>query len=71
MTGADFNEVVTMGKERRGKDQAYFLNSEKVRADLGWEDKISLKTGLTQTVSRVREHLDDFEKMEIGYVHKP
>lgn len=71
MTGADFNEVVKLGEERPGKDQAYFLNSEKIRADLGWKDRISLTAGLTQTVSWVKEHIDIFEKMEIGYVHKP
>jgi dTDP-glucose 4,6-dehydratase len=71
MTGADFNEVVTLGEERRGKDQAYFLNSEKVRIELDWEDSVPLVEGLTQTVSWVKEHLEIFQKLELGYVHKP
>ena len=71
MAGASFEEIVSVGEERRGKDQAYFLDSTKLRTQLGWSDKISLENGISDTISWVKENLDYFESLKVGYVHKP
>jgi len=71
MTGANFNDVVTLGSERLGKDQAYYLDSAKLRKSLGWSDTISLEQGIEETISWVRDNLEVLRTKEIGYVHKP
>ena len=71
MLNIPFEEVVTLGSERRGKDQAYFLDSSKIRNELGWSEKIKLENGIGRAIAWVKNHLDLFKNMEIGYVHKP
>ena len=71
MVGANFEEVVNFGEERRGKDQAYFLDSTKLRTQLGWSDNISLENGISQTIGWVKGNLDSLRTAEVGYVHKP
>ena len=71
MTGANFDAVVTVGEERLGKDQAYFLDSNKIRTLFNWTDTISLEQGVEETISWVRDNLDVLQAKEIGYVHQP
>ena len=71
MTGANFDAVVTAGEERLGKDQAYFLDSNKIRTLFNWTDTISLEQGVEETISWVRDNLDVLQAKEIGYVHQP
>lgn len=71
MTGANFDAVVTIGEERLGKDQAYFLDSAKIRTVLSWADTISLEQGIEETIGWVRDNLEILRAKEIGYVHKP
>ena len=49
--GESFNQVVELVDERPGKDQAYFLDSKKLREKTGWSDKVSLERGLEQTIN--------------------
>ena len=70
MIGVNFGDVVTLGSERLGKDQAYFLDSQKVRKSLGWKDKITLEQGLEETIGWVKDNLHALRTKEISYVHK-
>ena len=70
MIGVNFEDVVTLGSERLGKDQAYFLDSQKVRKSLGWKDKITLEQGLEETIEWVKDNLHALRTKEISYVHK-
>jgi len=70
MIGVNFGDVVTLGSERLGKDQAYFLDSQKVRKSLGWKDKITLEQGLEETIEWVKDNLHALRTKEISYVHK-
>jgi len=70
MIGVNFEDVVTLGSERLGKDQAYFLDSQKVRKSLGWKDKITLEQGLEETIGWVKDNLHALRTKEISYVHK-
>ena len=70
MIGVNFEDVVTLGSERLGKDQAYFLDSQKVRKSLGWKDTITLEQGLEETIEWVKDNLHALRTKEISYVHK-
>ena len=71
MVGANFDDVVKLGEERKGKDQAYFLDSTKIRTQLGWSDLISLENGIDQTISWVKENYASLRSTDASYVHKP
>jgi dTDP-glucose 4,6-dehydratase len=71
MTGVQFDDVVTLGSERLGKDHAYFLDSSKLRKSIGWAETISLEQGIEETISWVKNNLQILQTKDIGYVHKP
>ena len=66
----EFNELVELGPDRAGKDNSYFLNSNKLITELNWKEKISLKEGLDQTYSWVRDNFSFLKKYPRDYVHK-
>ena len=65
-----FEEVVVSSPERQGKDEAYWLNSDKIRR-LGWADGIELENGLVGVIEWVRRELPTLMQQPHGYVHKP
>lgn len=71
IAGVNFEEIVSVGEERRGKDQAYYLDSTKLRTQLGWSDKISLENGISETIDWIKNNLGYFQSLKVGYVHKP
>jgi dTDP-glucose 4,6-dehydratase len=60
-----------VAEERLGKDQAYLLDSQKIRQELGWQDQISLAEGLGATLAWVDDHLSTLETLPADYIHKP
>ena len=66
----DPNSFVEIGKERVGKDQAYLLNSEKIRNVLEWNDKIDIEKGLDQTIEWVEKNFELLKKLDLNYIHK-
>lgn len=71
MLGASFEANVDVAPDRIGKDDAYWLNSDKIRTDLGWEDKISLETGLEHCIGWVKDNLEILKEQPLSYVHRP
>lgn len=69
--GVAFDDHVEIVGERLGKDAAYLLDSEKLRAELGWQDKVSLEAGLDEVIKWVDTNLDTLSRQEFNYVHKP
>lgn len=69
--GADFGSCVEVVGERLGKDAAYLLDSDKVRSQLGWQDRISLEQGIDGTIAWTERWLDELQQMHFDYVHKP
>jgi dTDP-glucose 4,6-dehydratase len=69
--GVRFDDVVEVVGERLGKDAAYRLDSGKLRAELGWSDRVSLEDGIAETAQWVDRYLDELAKMPASYVHKP
>jgi dTDP-glucose 4,6-dehydratase len=66
-----FADCVDVVGERLGKDAAYRLDSNKVRSQLGWQDRISLEQGVDQTIAWVERWLDDLKRQPFDYVHRP
>jgi dTDP-glucose 4,6-dehydratase len=70
--GKDFHQCVDVAPERAGKDQAYMLESSKLRRELGWSDRVTLEQGIAECVAwadRFRDHLLAMPSWD--YEHKP
>jgi dTDP-glucose 4,6-dehydratase len=65
-----YSELVEISEDRLGKDNAYLMNSEKSRSELNWSDKTNLKTGIDQTISWIRNNLDEIKSLPHNYIHK-
>jgi dTDP-glucose 4,6-dehydratase len=66
----DFAAAVDIVGERTGKDEAYMLDSGKLRRSLGWNDKISLDAGLEDCFAWVLRHRDVLASLPNSYQHK-
>ena len=64
---ADFSKLVEVTGDRLGKDQAYTLDSSKLRSELNWQDKISLKEGIMKTFYWVNRNLESFTENDLNY----
>lgn len=71
LTNVQFSALAEVTGDRLGKDQAYLLESKKLREELGWAEKISLDAGLQDTLSWVDKNLDILKTQNADYVHKP
>jgi len=71
LTGRPFAELAVVSEDRLGKDQAYLLDSEKLRKDLGWSHTVSLDAGLKETLAWVDGNLDVLKSLPADYIHKP
>ena len=66
-----FDDLAEVVGERLGKDQAYLLDSGKLRSELGWQDRFALADGLRDTLAWVDANLDTLKSLPADYVHKP
>ena len=66
-----FAELAVVSEDRLGKDQAYLLDSGKIRKDLGWSHTVSLDDGLKETLAWVDANLDVLKTLPADYIHKP
>ena len=70
MTGVALSDLADIGEERLGKDQAYLLDSSRLREELGWQDKIDLQAGLAETLKWIDDNLSDLEQLPHEYQHR-
>ena len=70
LTGVAFADLVEVTEDRLGKDQAYLLDSQKIRTELGWQDRFPLVDGLTETLEWVDTNLETLKTLPIDYIHK-
>ena len=66
----NFDDHVEIVGERAGKDAAYHLDSTKARAQLGWQDHISLDQGLDECIAWVKSNMDVLKTESFDYQHK-
>ncbi len=71
LLGKSFEDYVELGPERPGKDAAYTLDSEKIRNELGWQDTIDLKAGISSVVNWMQKYEDSLLHLPQKYIHKP
>jgi dTDP-glucose 4,6-dehydratase len=69
--GRNFDDCVELGPDRTGKDQAYMLDSFKIRTELGWQDKIGLSEGLDDVIAWAQRFSADLPNLPSSYIHKP
>jgi dTDP-glucose 4,6-dehydratase len=70
LTKANFTELVDVSEDRLGKDQAYLLDSTKLRENFNWQDKINLEQGLIDTLSWVDNNIEILKSLPADYIHK-
>jgi len=66
----NFDDLVELTPERPGKDFAYQLDSEKIRNELMWSDKVTLDEGIGRTISWVKSNLSELKRMPTEYIHR-
>ena len=71
LTGAPFTELAVVSEDRLGKDQAYLLDSGKIRKDLSWSPTVSMDEGLKETLAWVDANLNVLKTLPADYIHKP
>lgn len=71
LTNIHFSDLAEITGDRLGKDQAYLLESKKLRKELDWVDEINLDSGLRDTLSWIDENLETLRAQNANYVHKP
>jgi len=70
LSGTKFTDLVELSEDRVGKDQAYFLDSGKVRSELGWVDHTSLESGLAETLCWIDSNFSLLQTLPDTYMHK-
>jgi dTDP-glucose 4,6-dehydratase len=46
------------------------LNSDKLRKELDWADRIKLEDGIDETIRWVDENFEELKKQTVEYIHK-
>lgn len=65
-----FEQVCEITDDRPGKDAAYLLDATKLRGELGWQDKVSLETGIARTIEWLSDNLTVLKSQPSHYIHK-
>ncbi len=71
LIGIDFDALADVTGDRLGKDQAYLLESSKLKDELRWKDNVSLKSGLVETLTWIDTNLEVLKQLPADYIHKP
>jgi len=73
LVGLKFNKklihIAKISKDRLGKDDLYFLNSNKLKK-LGWKPKISLENGINRVIGWISRNSSILKKEKVFYEHK-
>ena len=65
LTSTNFDEIVTFGPERLGKDMHYRLNCQKSKSQLNWETKTTQKEGILNVLSWIDRNKNFLSNEEI------
>lgn len=68
--GKDFDKLVNVSEERLGKDQAYLLNSTKIRKELNWKEQFKLDQTIIDTITWAKDNIETLKKLPHVYIHK-
>lgn len=66
----DFHSATAAVAERLGQDKAYTIDSSKARQELGWHPKVSLSSGIHETIEWIQSNYGDILRCPLQYIHK-
>ena len=66
----NFDDYVEISEDRIGKDNAYKLDSSKLRNEFNWTEKIDLKEGLEDCLEWFNANLSLISQQKKDYSHK-
>lgn len=70
LLGRRLEDVVEIDADRPGKDNAYLLDDTRIRAELGWQDRVVLEEGLAETVAWFKDHAAEYAGHPLEYQHR-
>jgi dTDP-glucose 4,6-dehydratase len=70
LMGVPFDDLVEIAEDRPSKDAAYYLDTAKIRSELGWVPTVSFDEGLRRTLAWAKTHASDLAGQSLVYVHK-
>ena len=65
----NFEDIVSHSNERLGKDQSYFLNSNKIRKEFKWSEKYTLDAGIRETIKWIKNNKEITNNLSWEYKH--
>ena len=71
LCGADFSKLVEIGPPRLAQDAAYTLDCSLAQTQFNWRPERSLDTILADTHRWICKYLEQLQKQNRSYVHKP
>jgi dTDP-glucose 4,6-dehydratase len=66
----DFDKLVKTSEDRLGKDQAYLLNSNKIRKEINWSENYKMDETIIDTINWAEQNIEILKKMPLQYIHK-
>ena len=69
MMGCDFMSSVKLITENYGQDSLYSLNSDKIRNETSWSEKISFEEGINDTIKWISDNWEIISNMPHEYIH--
>lgn len=66
--GIPFDDLCTLTEGRVGEDAQYWLDSTRIRQELGWQPRIDLRTGVRDMIAWGRHYLDQLPEQPAEFV---
>ncbi len=66
--GIAFEELCTVVEGRVGEDQQYWLDSRRIRDELGWRQTIDLREGIRDMIAWGKKYLDQIKEDDTEFV---
>jgi dTDP-glucose 4,6-dehydratase len=70
ITNSENRELIEVVGDRSGKDEAYLLNSDKIRQELSWQDKTPLRNGIEMTLEWAIKFENELKSQPSIYSHR-
>ena len=66
----DFENNVNITPERKFEDSKYWIDSSKIKNELGWKSQVSIKEGLKDTINWVQNNIEELSKEDLNFTLK-
>lgn len=66
----NFKDLIKITKDRNSKDFKYFMNSNLIKKEMGWKNKINLDKGIDKTITWHIKNFYKLKKQKKIYIHK-